>query len=136
MFGPLLGWYIIYTFLGALAQRNFAPCKIQFTSGSCILLYWQHYCTALQQRASAKLSSIIQGMEFSHILVAHASKILLKILAHRLESKAELFLCFRKGCGTIDATAVMQVLCERSMEYNMFVFVLLIANRHSTREIG
>ena len=41
---------------GALAPwRNFARCRIHFTSKSCVLLYWQRYCTALQQRASAKL---------------------------------------------------------------------------------
>jgi len=30
---------------------------------SCVLLYWQCYCTALQQRASAKLCDVVQGME-------------------------------------------------------------------------
>ena len=43
----------IYTFLRALAPwRNFARWKIHFTSKSCVLLYWQRYCTALQQRAA------------------------------------------------------------------------------------
>jgi len=53
-FGRLLGWYTIYTFSGALAPwRNFAMCKIHFTSSkSCVLVYWQRYCTALQQPAS------------------------------------------------------------------------------------
>ena len=47
----LLGCYIIYTFSAALAPRwNFATCKIHFASKSCILLYWQRYCPALQQR--------------------------------------------------------------------------------------
>jgi len=64
MSGRLLGWYTIYSLLGALAPwRKFARCKIHFTSKSCILLYWQRYCTAHQQRASAKLCSMIQGME-------------------------------------------------------------------------
>ena len=39
--------YYIYTFSGALVRR-----KIHFTSKSCVLLYWQRYCTALQPRAS------------------------------------------------------------------------------------
>jgi len=30
---------------------------------SCILLYWQHYCTALEQWASNKLCSMVQGIE-------------------------------------------------------------------------
>jgi len=42
MFGHLLGWYTIFTFLGALA-RNPARCKIHFASKSCVLLDWQHY---------------------------------------------------------------------------------------------
>ena len=29
---------------------------------SCVLLYWQCYCTELQQRASAKLCDVVQGM--------------------------------------------------------------------------
>ena len=32
-----------------------AWCKIHFAPKSCVLLYWQHYCTALEQWASAKL---------------------------------------------------------------------------------
>jgi len=65
MFARLLGWYTICTFSGALncPWHNFARCKIQFTCKSCVLLYWQRYCTALQQRASAKLCGLIQGME-------------------------------------------------------------------------
>jgi len=67
MFGHLLCCYTIYTFSGALAPwRNFATCKIHFTSKSCVLLYWQRYCTALQQRASAKLCGRVQGMELSN----------------------------------------------------------------------
>ena len=45
-------------FPGLLPRRNFARCKIHFTSKSCILLYWRHYGTALQQRASAKLCGV------------------------------------------------------------------------------
>jgi len=50
--------------LGLLPRQNFAQCKIHFTSDSCICLYWQHYCMALQQRASSKLcGGVVQGME-------------------------------------------------------------------------
>ena len=56
MFGRLLRWYTIYTFSGAVAfWQNFARCKIHFKSKPCIRLYWQCYCTALQQWSSAKL---------------------------------------------------------------------------------
>jgi len=71
---PGLVYYIyiyIYTFSfqGLLPWQNFAQCKIHFTSKSCICLYWQHYCTALQQRASAKLCGVIQGMEFRNFRI-------------------------------------------------------------------
>jgi len=48
---------------------NFDPlaelcrCKIYFAFKSCILLFWQHYCTALEQWASAKLCGMVQGMK-------------------------------------------------------------------------
>jgi len=42
---------------------NFVRCKIHFRSKSCVLLYWLRYCTALQQRASAKLCGVVQGLE-------------------------------------------------------------------------
>jgi len=32
-------------------------CKIHLTSKSCALLYWQRYCTALEQWASAKFAA-------------------------------------------------------------------------------
>jgi len=64
MFGRLLHWYTIYTFSEALAPwQNFARCNIHFTFKSCVLLYWQRYCTAPQQRASAKLCGVVQGIE-------------------------------------------------------------------------
>jgi len=53
-------------FWGLLPQWNFARCKIRLASKSCILLYWQRYCTALQQRASAKLCGVVQGMELQN----------------------------------------------------------------------
>jgi len=38
-----------------------ARCKIHFVSKYYILLYWQRYCTALEQWVSAKLCSVQQG---------------------------------------------------------------------------
>jgi len=34
--------------------------KIHFASKFCVLLYWQHYCTALEQWASAKVCGVQQ----------------------------------------------------------------------------
>jgi len=55
--------HYIYTFGGSCPWRNFSQCKIHFASLSCVLLYCQRYCTALQPRASAKLCGVVQGME-------------------------------------------------------------------------
>jgi len=52
--------HYIYIFRGSCPWRKFARCKIHFVSKSCILSYWQHYCTALEQWASAKLCFIQQ----------------------------------------------------------------------------
>jgi len=53
----------IYIFGGSCSLRNFARCKIHVTSKSSVLLYWQRYCTALEQWPSAKLCGVVQGIE-------------------------------------------------------------------------
>jgi len=55
--------HYIYIFGGSCPRQNFAPVQIHFTSKSCFLVYWQRYCTSLQQRPSAKLCGVVQGME-------------------------------------------------------------------------
>jgi len=54
--------HYIYSFGGFCPWRNFDRCKIHFTSKYCVLLYWQRYCTALEQRPSAKLCGVVVGM--------------------------------------------------------------------------
>ena len=39
---------------------HFARCKINFASKSCLLIYWQRYCTVLDQLASGKLCDVQQ----------------------------------------------------------------------------
>ena len=57
VFGRLLCWYMTYTFSGFLPVKEF--CQVQYLL--CVqvlrsaLVFWQRYCTALQQWASAKL---------------------------------------------------------------------------------
>jgi len=51
--------HYIYIFGSSCPQRNFTRCKIHFASKSCIL-FWQHYCTALKQWASAKRCGVEQ----------------------------------------------------------------------------
>jgi len=53
----------IYIFGAFAPRRNFAMCNSHFASKSCVLLYWQRYCTAFEQRASAKTCGSLQGME-------------------------------------------------------------------------
>ena len=53
---------ILYIYLGSCPITNFTSCKIHFASKSCVLLYWQRYCTALEQLASAKPCGVVQGM--------------------------------------------------------------------------
>ena len=59
---------------GALCKSSVIPFlvrrrKVRLTpaagvpSKSRVLVYWQHCCTALQQRASAKLCGVVKGME-------------------------------------------------------------------------
>jgi len=54
----------MYTFSGALPPDGILPgAKFTLRPKSCLLLYWQRYCTALQDQASAKLWGVVQGME-------------------------------------------------------------------------
>jgi len=50
----------IYIFGGSCPWRDFARCKIHFASKSCAILYWQRYCTTMEQWASAKLCHVVQ----------------------------------------------------------------------------
>jgi Reverse transcriptase (RNA-dependent DNA polymerase) len=64
-------------------------------------------------------------------LISHASKILLKIINNRIQSKADMVLSktqfgFRKGCGTREAIGVMRVICERSLEHGNDVFICFV----------
>ena len=69
-------------------------CKIHFASKSCILPYWQHYCTALQQWASAKLCGMVQGMELRNFRSIYGTEwpimcwcAVNKLLAHSLSQR-------------------------------------------------
>jgi len=64
MFGCLLGWYAIYTFSGLLQPSRILPgAKFILRPKSCILQFWQRYCTALEQWTLAKLCGMVQGIE-------------------------------------------------------------------------
>src|SRR6266853_3490423 len=64
-------------------------------------------------------------------LIAHASKILWKIITKRIEAKAKDFIGrnqfgFRKGCGTREAIGVLRMLCERSVENDNDIYICFV----------
>src|SRR6476619_5706000 len=78
-----------------------------------------------------KMNAVERSDHRTISLIAHASKILLKILTNRIEAKARDFIGrsqfgFRKGCGTRDAIAVMSMICERSLEFGNNVYIWFI----------
>jgi len=79
-----------------------------------------------------KKTNATEGGDYRTIsLISHASKILLRILTKRINSKAKDFISrnqfgFRKGCGTREAIGAMRILCERSLEFNNDLFVCFV----------
>ena len=59
MFGCLPGWYAMYMFLGGLLPPNIIFQDAKFTLRPSLA-----YCTALEQRVSAKLCGVVQGMDY------------------------------------------------------------------------
>ena len=64
-------------------------------------------------------------------LVSHVSEIMLRILARRLETRAESYISdsqfgFRKGVGTRDAIGVVRMLCEKSLEIGNDVYICFV----------
>ena len=64
-------------------------------------------------------------------LIPHASKIMLRILTRRLETKASNYIGksqfgFKRGCGTREAIGVMRTLIERSLEYDNQLYICYI----------
>ena len=62
--GPGLVHYT-YIFGGSCPLTEFCQVgyKIHFISKSCVLLYWQRYCTALEKWASAKLYGVVSSRD-------------------------------------------------------------------------
>ena len=79
-----------------------------------------------------KKNNAVKCSDFRTIsLICHASKIMLRVLTKRIESKAKHLLGrnqfgFRKGCGTRDAIGVLRTLCERSMEHGNEVYICFV----------
>ena len=93
---------------------------------------WPQDFTAAVMIPLQKKANAVNCEDYRTIsLIAHASKIILKILTKRIEAKAagvigKTQFGFRKGCGTRDAIGVMRMLVERSLEYDNEVFVCFV----------
>jgi len=102
-------------------------CKNIYESGT-----WPEDFTKVVMIPLQKKVNAVECADYRTIsLIAHASKILLKILTKRLESKTEMFIGktqfgFRKGCGAREAIGVMRTFCERSLEHDNDVFICFV----------
>ena len=100
------------------------PCKDMHEKGE-----WPKDFTRIAMIPLPKKPNATECGDYRTIsLIPHASKIVLKILTKRIESKAKHFIGqnqfgFRKGCGTREAIGVMRMLCERSIEHNNDVYM-------------
>ena len=93
-------------------------CHQIFTSGEWPVDFMQSVVVPLTKKTNAPAYSNHRTVS----LIAHASKIFLKIPTQRLESKVEAInfvkdeqFGFRKGRGTRDAIGVLRLLGERSL---------------------
>ena len=66
---PNLARCLTVSWAGTLYIDRILPgAKFTLRPKSCILLYWQRYCTALKQRVWAEMCSVLQGMELRNFL--------------------------------------------------------------------
>ena len=64
-------------------------------------------------------------------LIVHASKIFIRVLTSRIETKATAYLSniqfgFRKGVGTREAIAAIRLLCERCIDHEQDVYMCFV----------
>jgi len=65
-----------YLHFGGLVPPNRILPGAKFTlCQSCVLLYWQHYCMALEQWASTEFYSVVQGRELGNFRSSFAPPI-------------------------------------------------------------
>ena len=95
---------------------------------------WPHNFTRTVFISLEKKANTMKCEEHETIsLIAHASKVLLKILTHQIESKAEYFLgddqCgVKRGRGTRQAIVIMRLLGERIIENGQKVYACFVDN--------
>ena len=114
--------------LGERGQKTIADlCNQMYKEGT-----WPEDFTRCVLIPLEKKTNTVKCEEHRTIsLIAHTSKIMLKILTRRIENKAEAFLGedqfgFRRGKGTREAIAIMRLLCERSIEHDRCVHTCFV----------
>ena len=114
--------------LGDKAMRELVKlCKDMYEKGEWPKDFTRMVMIPLQKKPNATECGDYRTIS----LIPHASKIMLKILTKRIESKARNLIGrnqfgFRKGCGTREAIGTMRVLCERSIEHDNDVYICFI----------
>ena len=63
----------IYIFGGSCPLTEFCQVQNSLTSKSCVLLYWQRNCTALEQRPSAKLCGVVPYRQWNFGIFAEGA---------------------------------------------------------------
>ena len=112
---------------GESLSKLIAICKEIYSAG----IWPGDFTKAVMIPILKKLNAVECADHRTISLISHASKILLKIINNRIQSKADMILSktqfgFRKGCGTREAVGVMRGICERSLEYGNVVFICFV----------
>ncbi len=102
-------------------------CKEIYTSGEWPEDFYKTTMIPLKKKPDAKECGDYRTIS----LIPHASKILLRILTRRMESKANDYIGntqfgFRKGCGTREAIGMLRLTCERNIEHDINTYICFI----------
>ena len=112
---------------GVALEKLVELCKQIYETGD-----WPEDFTRIAMIPIPKKANAVECADHRTIsLISHASKIVLKILTRRLESKTQEFISktqfgFRRGCGTREAIGMMRTLCEYSLEHGNDIFICFV----------
>jgi hypothetical protein len=114
--------------LGGKALREICEiCQDMYEEGK-----WPDDFTRLAMIPLSKKNNAVRCSDFRTMsLICHTSKIMLRVLTKRLDTKAKHLLGrnqfgFVKGYGTRDAIGIMRSLCERSFDHENNVNICFV----------